>query len=84
MEILSRNSLAGTADVRQSLAVAQSPEFIRWNASQGPNPAWPGKLILNTWTKGAHSLPNALPAVLLQSLRCPDRGLRAQRSGSPT
>ena len=51
VEVLARNSLAGAADVRQSLPVAQSPEFIRWNAGQGANMAWPGKLLLNTWTK---------------------------------
>ena len=25
--------------------------FVRWNASQGTNFAWPATLIMNTWTK---------------------------------
>lgn len=51
LELCIRNSLAGAVDIREGLPIAQSAEFVKWLAGQGANPAWPGKLMMNTWTK---------------------------------
>ena len=51
LELLVRSSLAGAVDIRKALPNAQSAAFVRWLAGQGANPAWPGVLMMNTWTK---------------------------------
>lgn len=51
LELLVRRSLAGAVDIREALPNAQSADFVRWLAGQGANPAWPAKLMMNTWAK---------------------------------
>jgi hypothetical protein len=51
LELLVSNSLAAAADIRSTLPVAQSADFVRWQMGQGGNASWTGKLFMNTWTK---------------------------------
>ena len=52
LEFLVPPSLAAAAEIRGALAgVARDADFVRWNAAQGANYAWPAKLMMNTWTK---------------------------------
>ena len=51
LELLVRSSPAGAVDIREALPIAQSGEFVRWLCGQGANPAWPGKLMMNSWSK---------------------------------
>lgn len=51
VEVLVHQTPAAASEIRAALIIAQDGGFVRWSVGQGANAHFPGRFIMNSWTK---------------------------------